>query len=171
MSEGESCYYARAKKLDFCRIQKKKKEERKRESRKKNLIIILHYRKTLFNFYPVFLVKDGDSKDGYLVRFFSSVSPDPPTSSPHYFDGTRKRLMRDGDENRLYTASTPNGQKISITLEELGLTYETVHIDIAKGVQKEDWFLRINRVSPRAFSYLPTIPSCDSGLSLIHIYT
>jgi len=32
----------------------------------------------------------------------------------------------------LYTAGTPNGQKISITLEELGLKYETTHIDISK---------------------------------------
>jgi len=44
----------------------------------------------------------------------------------------------------LYTAGTPNGQKISITLEELGLKYETTHVDITKGTQKEDWFLKIN---------------------------
>ncbi|MCJ1362170.1 hypothetical protein MMC16_001272 [Acarospora aff. strigata] len=44
----------------------------------------------------------------------------------------------------LYTAGTPNGQKVSITLEELGLKYETKKIDISKNVQKEDWFLRIN---------------------------
>ncbi|KAM3078347.1 Glutathione S-transferase 2 [Clarireedia jacksonii] len=44
----------------------------------------------------------------------------------------------------LYTAGTPNGQKISITLEELGLKYETSHVDISKGVQKEDWYLKIN---------------------------
>jgi glutathione S-transferase len=44
----------------------------------------------------------------------------------------------------LYTGSTPNGQKISITLEELGLKYETRHIDISKGTQKEEWFLKIN---------------------------
>ncbi|KAI9837760.1 MAG: hypothetical protein M1819_006694 [Sarea resinae] len=44
----------------------------------------------------------------------------------------------------LYTAGTPNGQKASITLEELGLKYETVKVDISKNQQKEDWFLRIN---------------------------
>lgn len=43
-----------------------------------------------------------------------------------------------------YTDSTPNGQKVAITLEELGLKYEVVHVDISKGTQKEDWFLKIN---------------------------
>lgn len=44
----------------------------------------------------------------------------------------------------LYTSGTPNGQKASITLEELGLPYEVQNIQIGKNVQKEDWFLKIN---------------------------
>lgn len=44
-----------------------------------------------------------------------------------------------------YTAGTPNGQKINITLEELGLDYTVHKIDIAKNEQKQDWFLDINR--------------------------
>lgn len=44
----------------------------------------------------------------------------------------------------LYTSGTPNGQKASITLEELGLNYEAKNIQISKSVQKEDWYLRIN---------------------------
>jgi GST-like protein len=44
----------------------------------------------------------------------------------------------------LYTAPTPNGWKISIALEELGLPYNAHLIDILKGVQKEPWFLAIN---------------------------
>jgi len=47
-----------------------------------------------------------------------------------------------------YTAGTPNGQKISCTLEELGLKYNVHKIDIAKNVQKEEWFLKINRTFP-----------------------
>ncbi|KAJ9648652.1 Glutathione S-transferase 2 [Neophaeococcomyces mojaviensis] len=43
-----------------------------------------------------------------------------------------------------YTAGTPNGQKVNCTLEELGLKYNVHKIDIAKNVQKEDWFLKIN---------------------------
>lgn len=44
-----------------------------------------------------------------------------------------------------YTAGTPNGQKINILMEELNLNYKVHNIDIAKNVQKEDWFLKINR--------------------------
>ncbi|KAI9849423.1 MAG: hypothetical protein M1837_004042 [Sclerophora amabilis] len=44
----------------------------------------------------------------------------------------------------LYTTQTPNGIKISITLEELGLPYKVEKIDITKNTQKEAWFLAIN---------------------------
>jgi glutathione S-transferase/GST-like protein len=44
----------------------------------------------------------------------------------------------------LYTADTPNGWKVSITLEELGLPYEVRVLDLAAGEQKEPWFLAIN---------------------------
>ena len=44
----------------------------------------------------------------------------------------------------LYTAPTPNGWKVSIALEELGLTYSAHLIDILNGVQKEPWFVAIN---------------------------
>jgi len=44
----------------------------------------------------------------------------------------------------LYTAATPNGRKISIALEELGLPYEVRTIDLMEGEQKEDWFLELN---------------------------
>jgi len=44
----------------------------------------------------------------------------------------------------LYTTQTPNGTKISITLEELGIPYKVHHIDISKNTQKEPWFLEIN---------------------------
>ena len=44
----------------------------------------------------------------------------------------------------LYTAATPNGWKASCTLEELEIPYEVHPVDLAKEVQKEDWFLAIN---------------------------
>lgn len=44
----------------------------------------------------------------------------------------------------LYTASTPNGWKVSITLEELGLPYNVHPIALSKNQQKEEWFLAIN---------------------------
>ncbi|KAH9205752.1 glutathione S-transferase [Leptodontidium sp. 2 PMI_412] len=44
----------------------------------------------------------------------------------------------------LYTAQTPNGIKVSILLEELGLPYKVHNIDISCNTQKEQWFLDIN---------------------------
>jgi glutathione S-transferase len=44
----------------------------------------------------------------------------------------------------LYTAQTPNGTKISIALEELGIPYTVKKVDLSTGVQKEPWFVAIN---------------------------
>jgi GST-like protein len=44
----------------------------------------------------------------------------------------------------LYTWATPNGRKISIALEELGLTYEVKRTDINKGEQFDPEFMRIS---------------------------
>ena len=44
----------------------------------------------------------------------------------------------------LYTAATPNGHKVSITLEELGLPYSVHVLDLSAGEQKEPAFLKIN---------------------------
>ncbi|KAL1882690.1 hypothetical protein VTK73DRAFT_1602 [Phialemonium thermophilum] len=44
----------------------------------------------------------------------------------------------------LYTAGTPNGIKVSMLLEELGLEYKVTAIDLSKNTQKEPWFLEIN---------------------------
>lgn len=44
----------------------------------------------------------------------------------------------------LYTAATPNGYKVSIALEELGLPYTLRVLDLAKGEQKTPAFLAIN---------------------------
>jgi glutathione S-transferase len=44
----------------------------------------------------------------------------------------------------LYTAETPNGWKISITLEELALPYTVHALALSKNEQKEPWFLKIN---------------------------
>ena len=44
----------------------------------------------------------------------------------------------------LYPAATPNGWKVSILLEELGLPYEVHVIDLRSGAQKEPWFTAIN---------------------------
>lgn len=44
----------------------------------------------------------------------------------------------------LYTFTTPNGRKVSIALEELGLPYTVKVVDLAKGEQFKPDFLAIN---------------------------
>ena len=58
----------------------------------------------------------------------------------------------------LFTAATPNGHKVSIALEELGLPYRMRVIDLAGGEQKQDWFLAIN---PNG--RIPAIVDADAG--------
>jgi len=45
---------------------------------------------------------------------------------------------------RLYTWSTPNGRKVSIALEELGLPYEVIPVNIGKKAQFDPEFLEIS---------------------------
>ena len=45
---------------------------------------------------------------------------------------------------RLHTARTPNGRKISIALEELGLTYEVATVDLQAEEQFGEGFLALN---------------------------
>lgn len=52
--------------------------------------------------------------------------------------------MRSQPSITLYTSQPPNGIKISITLEELGLPYNVHKIDMATSEQKSDWFTAIN---------------------------
>ena len=44
----------------------------------------------------------------------------------------------------LYTAGTPNGKKVSITLEEMSLEYRVIPIKLSELEQKEDWYLALN---------------------------
>lgn len=44
----------------------------------------------------------------------------------------------------LYTASTPNGWKVSVTLEELQLPYEVHPVNLSANEQKQDWFLQVS---------------------------
>jgi GSH-dependent disulfide-bond oxidoreductase len=44
----------------------------------------------------------------------------------------------------LYTAATPNGWKISVALEEMGLPYTLRRLSLSKLEQKEEWYLKIN---------------------------
>src|SRR3954470_23571722 len=58
----------------------------------------------------------------------------------------------------LFTAATPNGWKVSVALEELGLPYTVRALSLGKLEQKEAWFLKIN---PNG--RIPAIVDHDSG--------
>ncbi len=62
----------------------------------------------------------------------------------------------------LYTWTTPNGRKVSILLEELGMPYEAHAIDIGKDDQFKPEFLKI---SPN--NKIPAIVDRDNGLALM----
>lgn len=62
----------------------------------------------------------------------------------------------------LYTWPTPNGRKISIALEELGLEYRAHSVDITKGEQRNPKFMTI---SPN--SKIPAIVDTQNNQSLM----
>ncbi|CAN5603210.1 glutathione S-transferase family protein [soil metagenome] len=62
----------------------------------------------------------------------------------------------------LYTWTTPNGRKVSIALEEMGLDYETHAVDIGNDEQHRPDFLEI---SPS--NKIPAIVDRDTGLALM----
>ena len=61
-----------------------------------------------------------------------------------------------------YTWTTPNGRKVSILLEELGVDYEVHLINITQGDQNSPAFLKI---SPN--NKIPAIIDRDNGMSLM----
>jgi GST-like protein len=63
------------------------------------------------------------------------------------------------DTIRLYTWPTPNGIKVSIALEELGLDYVAVPVNIIEGEQFDPGFMAI---SPNA--KIPAIVDGDTAL-------
>ncbi len=62
----------------------------------------------------------------------------------------------------LYTWTTPNGRKVSIALEELGLSYTVHPIDIGKDEQFKPEFLKVS-----ANNRIPAIVDRENGMSLM----
>ena len=58
----------------------------------------------------------------------------------------------------LLTSETPNGWKVSIMLEELGIPYKVTPISLTNRVQKEDWYVALN---PNG--RIPTLIDHDAG--------
>jgi len=72
----------------------------------------------------------------------------------------------------LYTSSTPNGWKASVTLEELGLPYTVHPIELSKQTQKEPWFLKINpngRIPAIVDREADNFPVFESGAIMIYL--
>jgi len=72
----------------------------------------------------------------------------------------------------LYTSSTPNGWKASVTLEELGLSYTTHPVELSKQTQKEPWFLKINpngRIPAIVDREAGDFPVFESGAIMIYL--
>ncbi len=61
----------------------------------------------------------------------------------------------------LHTFGTPNGHKISIVLEELGLAYNVHKVDITKGQQSTPEYMAINPNSK-----IPAIVDTDTGITV-----
>ena len=79
------------------------------------------------------------------------------------------------DKIQLYSLATPNGQKVSIALEEMEISYDAHKIDIMKGDQFTDKFKSINPNSKIPAIVDPTIegrddlPIMESGAILLHL--
>ncbi len=72
----------------------------------------------------------------------------------------------------LYTSETPNGWKVSIALEELGLEYTVHPIALSKNEQKEEWYLKINpngRIPAIVDRPNGDLPVFESGAILIYL--
>lgn len=72
----------------------------------------------------------------------------------------------------LYTAATPNGWKVSIALEELGLLYTVHALDLAAREQKRPEFLKINpngRIPAIVDHAHGGLAVFESGAILIHL--
>jgi GST-like protein len=72
----------------------------------------------------------------------------------------------------LYTAATPNGRKISIALEELGLDYDVHHVHLDRKEQKSPSFLRLNpngRIPVIVDRDVTDRPIFESGAILIYL--
>ena len=71
----------------------------------------------------------------------------------------------------LYTWSTPNGRKISIMLEELGLKYTVKPINIIKDEQFSDSFLKIspNNKIPAIIDHDNNTTLMESGAILLYL--
>lgn len=70
---------------------------------------------------------------------------------------------------KLYTAATPNGYKVSVALEEMGLPYEVHRVDLMAGEQKQPSFLALNPNGRIPVIVDDDFPVFESGAILIYL--
>ncbi len=70
--------------------------------------------------------------------------PTPATADLSAFPITQRWPARHPQRLQLYSLPTPNGVKVSIALEELGLPYEAHRVEFAKNEQLTPEFLSLN---------------------------
>jgi len=78
------------------------------------------------------------------------------------FQITKRWPAKHPDRLQLYSLPTPNGVKVSIMLEEIGLPYTVHSVDIGKDEQFKPEFLKI---SPN--NRIPAIVDRDTGIALM----
>jgi glutathione S-transferase len=72
----------------------------------------------------------------------------------------------------LYTASTPNGWKASVTLEELDLPYNVHSMNLQSGIQREEWYLKIcpnGRIPAIVDTDNDNFPVFETGAIMIYL--
>ena len=97
------------------------------------------------------------------------------TSSLSAFPAARKWPARHPDRIQLYSLPTPNGVKVSIALEELGLPYEAHLVSFEKNDQVSPEFLALNPnnkipaiIDPNGPEGRP-LPLFESGAILVYL--
>jgi GST-like protein len=91
------------------------------------------------------------------------------------FPVTRRWPAAHPDRLQLYSLPTPNGVKVSIMLEEIGLPYEAHRVDFGKGDQRTPEFLSLNPygkipaiIDPAGPGGKP-LPLFESGAILLYL--
>eukprot|EP00904_Undaria_pinnatifida_P013776 jgi/Undpi1/9529/HiC_scaffold_27.g11985.m1 len=88
---------------------------------------------------------------------------------------TVKQLQTGEHPIQLYSLATPNGQKITVALEEMGLKYDAWHTDIMAGDQFTSGFVEVNPNSKIPAMVLRDAPGgkplhlFESGNILLHL--
>ena len=79
--------------------------------------------------------------------------------------------VEDNKNIDLYTWATPNGRKVSIMLEELGLEYNVIPIDITKGEQNDSTFISFspNNKIPAIIDHETGVKMMESGAILMYL--